>query len=721
MQEIDKSKAPTLRRVLLFSIIALFVTIGGIFIFQYRQYSDVEKRLSEAYRTQKTGITPLNNLFSTFSEAENTFRLYTLDFSEDVYEEYVGKLDTIKQYIDSLAALPIADQTLDYQLLKVEDRQKIALEFAVLKKRMDDLMFHTSDSLKQLNIPIPKPIRSSQALDSVLYSSMTDTTSKTLTDTIVREKEGLLKRIFNAKADTIIVNKENQHVEQQQVSVIRQHVASERRDAESLYRTNMGTMYNTFVQLRQKERQLVATNFDLLHGLKESMGHIRSLEISSLRKSEEQDFAIYRKNAGLFGLQLIFALSLMFVMLLALIYYQIYASSNERRLHQEKDYAAKLAEEKTSILAGISHEIRTPLHSLIGIVDLLKNRVKLEGGDEKLIDSAYYSINNINSNIADILSLSKLEASNKGEIVLDFFSPTQTFQNIVALHRNQAELKNLAIETDIAINPQTQILSSEFRIKQIASNFLSNAIKYSHKGTIVFRASIENQGSGLSLHVEVEDSGMGIREEDRPHVFRKYYTVHSNNKVGGVGLGLYISKVMAEELDGKINFHSQRGKGTTFFVDIPFAETTTVTDEKQDMRLSDLPSNLQILIVDDHPINILYMKQFFRNFSGLHTVNSGMEALSVLEQHPFDLVITDINMPDMGGEQLLQHIRLQENFQRLKVLAISADMGTLTPPAGDGQRATFDGYIEKPFTEAELVKVLLNALDLDSKQASIHP
>ena len=504
---LNNSKAPALRKVLLFSIIFLFLFIGSIFIYQYLQYSAIEKRLNDAYKSHETSTIPLNNLFSTFSEAENIFRLYTLDYSEDVYAVYVNKLDTIKHSIDSLASLPIVDNALNHQLLKVDNRKKIALEFALLKKKMDQLMLHTSDSLKLLNtLPKRKISNASMTLDSVLLNVSTDTTSMAVMDTIVRERQGLLKRIFSPKNDTIIVNKEtNQRVDQEQLAIIRQNVSADRQNTESFYIENMGAMRNTFVQLRQKERQLVATNFDLLNGLKESMDTIILLETTALRQAEEEDFAIYRENAGLFGIQLIFALSLMLVMLLALIYYHTYASSNERRLYQEKDYAAKLAEEKTSILAGISHEIRTPLHSLLGIVDLLKNRIKLEKGDEKLVDSAYYSINNINSTITDILSLSKLEAANKGEIVLEYLSPVQTFRNVIDLHQNQAELKNLTIAEDIKIDPKTQLFSNEFRIKQIASNFLANAIKYSHKGTITFRAVIENTDSNSSLHLEVED------------------------------------------------------------------------------------------------------------------------------------------------------------------------------------------------------------------------
>src|SRR5690606_9931078 len=188
---------------------------------------------------------------------------------------------------------------------------------------------------------------------------------------------------------------------------------------------------------------------------------IKTLDVDALRKAEETNFSLYRRNIDVFGKQLIFALVLMLVMIAALIYYQAYATSNERRLRVEKDYAAKLAEEKTSVLANISHEIRTPLNSLLGVVDLLKNRAKSDNIDGKLIDSAYYSINVVSNNITDILSLSKLEASNKGNISMEYFSPKRIFLELVTLHENQAELKGLQLETDINIDPRFSILSNE--------------------------------------------------------------------------------------------------------------------------------------------------------------------------------------------------------------------------------------------------------------------
>lgn len=705
----NTKKTPAVRIVLLCCFITLFLFIGAVFIYQYRQYRTLEKRLTNAYEIRQMGLENLNYLFSTYSEVENTFRLYTLDFADSSYHAYFEKINLLKSFIDSLASLPVGDTSANNPALKITAQQQIAMEFATLKKRLDHLVLHTSDSLYLLNTSVRQKRVSPRKMESIVNQVLIDSTNKQKVDTIVRKRPGLLQRIFNTKDDTIVIANEQHQLDIERVTLLKQNLSAAQQDITQLYNHNFNELRNTFVQLQKKERQLVTTNLNLLNGLKENVEAIKELNIYVLRQAEEHDFALYKENVERFGKQLIFALILMFVMIIALGYYQVYATSYERRLREEKDYAAKLAEEKTSVLANISHEIRTPLNSLLGIIDLFKNRTASGNIDAKLIDSAYYSINIVSNNITDILSLSKLEASNKGDIALEYFDPNRSFQEVVSLHRHQAELKNLRLGTEININEQLNILSNEFRIRQIASNFLSNAIKYTQKGEIIFRASVSNPaGSNSWLHIEVEDTGIGIKEQDRRHVFRKYFTASPNS--GGIGLGLYITKIMVEELGGTIGLKSKHEQGSIFFADIPFFQSKTEKLEQPKTKLSDLPADLRLLVVDDNPINILLMKQFFKGIGSIHTVNNGEDALALLQEQPIDVIITDINMPGISGVELLEKIRNDDRYRSIRVLAISADRSTLKYAEESPAEASFDGFIEKPFTEGEIVKTILKTL-----------
>lgn len=715
----NKQHTPIARILLLCCFVVLFLFVGAVFIYQYGQYRKLELRLTNAYQARQAGSDKLNYLFSTYSEAEHAFRLYTLEFSDSSYHHYLAKLDVLKGFVDSLVSVGLSGNPLNNPSLKVADQQRIAMEFAALKRRLDRLVFHTHDSLKLLSRPVKPTGANSIQMESVVDQVLLDTTKSITKDTIVRKRPGLLKRIFNGKDDTIVVARESRSVDIERIAQLRDNLSEAQSHLERSYSGNIADLQLTFVQLQAKERQLITTNIDLLNKLKASMEIVKSFDVDTLRKAEERDFSLYKANVTVFGRQLIFALVLMFIMIVALVYYQFYASSYERRLREEKDYAAQLAEEKTSVLASISHEIRTPLNSLVGVIDLLKSKTPAGTADAKLIDSVYYSINLVSNNITDILSLSKLEASDKSSIANEYFSPHRSFQDIVALHRNQAELKNLRLDTEIEIDPLLSLSSNEFRIRQIASNFLSNAIKHTQKGEITFRASLSDKNGEPKLHFEVEDNGVGISEKDRRQIFRKYFTANPNS--GGIGLGLYISKIMATELGGTIGLKSKPGKGAIFFADIPFHASRMETHEHRKARLSDLPADLRLLVVDDNPINILLMKQFFKDVGSFHTVNSGEDALAFLDSQPVDVMITDINMPGMSGVELLGKIRADERFNAIRVLAISADISTLRYVEEVRTEAVFDGFIEKPFTEAEMVKTILTTISGNPSTHSPRP
>src|SRR5690606_11437940 len=179
-------KTPTVRIVLLYSLVISFLFIGTIFVYQYVQYRTLEKRLTEAYKLQQRGSEDLNYLFSTYSEAENMFRLYTLDFSDSSYYAYLDKLNLLKSFVDSLK-FPSAHRPVNDPALKVLDQQKIALEFAALKMRLDHLVIHTSDSLGLLASDIPLRSVDTPGIESVVNQILKDTTTKTTADTIVRK------------------------------------------------------------------------------------------------------------------------------------------------------------------------------------------------------------------------------------------------------------------------------------------------------------------------------------------------------------------------------------------------------------------------------------------------------------------------------------------------------------------------------------------------------
>src|SRR5690606_24799618 len=357
---VPKSKKTfLLRKVLIGAIIAIFAYISIVFIYQYIAYQKVKERLDAAYALGLQQSSVFYHLFSVYGEADNLFRQYTIDFNEDTYGEYRDKLDTIKYYIDSLSTLPNTNNLLQQSNADIQKRDLLAGEFASLKKTIDDLVFMAQDSLPLLassqtqRVTRPRYISADSAISKILN----DTAFNEI-DTVVRKKQNLFNRIFNAKNDTLLANT-TQQFNVQQIDVLQRNVENLIVQNETIYNQSLGNLRRNFTSLRQKERALIQANYFLLNNLKIGVDNIRELERTAVREAEARDLSLYKENTKRLGNQLIISLSVMLLMVLFILYYQSKATTYEKKLEEEKDYAAKVAEEKTSVLANISHEVRS--------------------------------------------------------------------------------------------------------------------------------------------------------------------------------------------------------------------------------------------------------------------------------------------------------------------------------------------------------------------------
>ena len=698
---LKSKKTFLLRKVLIGAIIAIFVYISIVFIYQYIAYQKVKDRIDAAYALSLQQSSAFYHLFSVYGEADNLFRQYTIDFNQGIYEKYRGKLDTIKYYIDSLSALPNTNNLLQQSNTDIQNRNLLAGEFASLKKTVDDLVFMAQDSLSTLASSQPQRMAAPRYItaDSAINKILNDT-ALTKVDTLVREKQNLLKRIFNAKNDTVFANSQQFNI--QQLDVLQRNVENVMVRNETIYNTSLGNLRRNFTSLRKKERALIQANYLLLNNLKIGVDNIRELERKAVREAEARDLSIYKENTKRLGNQLIISLSVMLLMVLFILYYQSKATTYEEKLEEEKDYAAKVAEEKTSVLANISHEVRSPINSLMGIIDILRKNGGKDTIQPEYLDSAAHEISVINSTVNDILNLSKLEVGAL-EVKNEYFSPSRLLLDIINLHTYQAQKKGLHFTQQIDLNPKLEIYSSSFRIRQIISNLISNAIKYTPEGKVSLKAYIRRVSNQDTLFVEVKDTGLGIAPEHRSQIFRQYYMTDNKSKTKGFGLGLYISKLLSEQLQGDITLDSTVGKGSTFILKVPIKQKRLENTVPKVYTLNDLPKDIQLVLIDDNRINILYLKHYFKDFPNVHTFEHAQSALTFIQQNHVDAVITDISMPEIDGWDVLREIRNNNEKQDIKVFAFTADSMHLEEEIKRNQTYMFDRILDKPLNEHEFV------------------
>jgi len=343
--------------------------------------------------------------------------------------------------------------------------------------------------------------------------------------------------------------------------------------------------------------------------------------------------------------------------------------SERRQLVEDLKLAKQMADEannaKTSFLATMSHEIRTPMNAIIGLLELALKRADQGEMDRPSIEVAYTSANSLLGILGDILDLVRIES---GHLTLapERANLRELAESVLRMYEGMARAKGLALRLQIDLPAYAEVLVDPLRFKQILSNLISNAIKFTDKGSVVatIRTSSIDQ-EYMQLHISVVDSGIGIADEDRKKLFHLFTQVHDQEHAhrGGTGLGLTICKALCEMMGGSIEIHSVPERGTSVYVYLKLLmlnATGAAVPTQQD--ISDVrPGSLHVLVIDDNePNRMLIEQQLLYLGHKVVAAADGAAGLKSWRAQAFDVVITDCQMPEINGYVLTQTIRSEE-------------------------------------------------------------
>lgn len=390
------------------------------------------------------------------------------------------------------------------------------------------------------------------------------------------------------------------------------------------------------------------------------------------------------------------------------------ALRKEKRSQQEAE-AANMA--KSSFLANMSHEIRTPINAILGMNEMILREEK-DPAIRGYAGNIQASGNSLLSIVSDVLDISKIE-SGKLEIIPVDYEVNSLISDCCNMAAGRAKAKELELLVECADNVPMKLCGDETHIRQIIMNLLTNAVKYTEKGTVKLIVSGRFTDGGFVLKVDVSDTGIGISEENLPQLFTQFqrFDLQRNRNIEGTGLGLSIVKRLCDLMSGTITARSVLGSGSTFTVELPqkVVDSTPCggvnlnysAGAEHEYHHSFEAPEAKILAVDDLPVNLLVIANLLKETRiKIDTAGSGRECLDKCSQQKYDLILMDHMMPEMDGVQTFEKLHGDKSSPNFETPVIMLTANALAGMREQYMDVGFADYVSKPVRGAKLEEAI---------------
>ncbi len=708
----------------------------------YFTYESTSKLLNSVLELSKPDqkLPKLREAFSALTEAENNMRIYALMKDEEYFQNYLTYILKAGKSIDTLKLLTTGHEEQHRKVRQISvllnTRLRNMDEFMVFK-RTTDTVNYSKRALEKLRATPYDTTRTRIYTQTSVTESMIDTL---LIEKPAQPKKEEQSKSFFARIADLFSGKEEKKSEI--IEPIEQVLRETKivRDTSILVQTDtllFNRIQKILNELREEETQVQTKLFEKELELLKNNSMILSQIIDIISELEQEEMILVsqqtaeaREVAGksVMIISAVMLTSLFMILIFLFLILRAISRSNflRNQLIIAKQKAEQLARVKEEFLATMSHEIRTPLNSIVGFSEQL-SKTSLDKEQSEQLDAVKLSSDHLLSLVNDILDFSKLE---QGKLKLEKipFTVEDVMAETYKTFRIRAKEKGIRFGYHIEFDSNKTLIGDPLRLKQVLFNLVGNAVKFTERGKVfvICRKTsntfiLENQ---VRVRFEVHDTGIGIQTEKLETIFEGFTQADSSlsRKFGGTGLGLTISKRLVEMQDGLIGVASEVGKGSVFYFEIPFtpggADDSAHSWEGGVVE-SMLLKDKYILLVDDDSFNIKLTTMILGRWGiKVDRASSGEQALTMIVRNDYDLVLTDIHMPDMSGIELTRKIRAIADLNKASMPIVAITANIMKDDLDHYMKSGMDDYILKPYRESDLFAKLADQLGFDNISTS---
>ena len=714
MAALPKSKFSGSNIVLLIVCLMVIIAVLLLNIFNAKNLAQLRSYLN-SLSSDNSKVDVLRNTNKELLEAENSYRLY-LSTKDTLYSnKYLSHLVSC---VNDLTAIKSSNDTVGVSAIIAGIEQKIQVSDAIdLLKRISDSISISKISANNGGFYI-NPYWYRMSNNSILkgYDSLmqqTDTSQST-----GNKKKAFINKLKDAfgnkeEADKAIASSNTASTPSATGHIITGQPDQSQMDVDAFYQTK----YNELTlkeKLDANEKQLAQINLRIEYQLNDALKKISGLEEEAGK--EKEDLVVERAKQAKDTINLLSWASYLIIIcvVIALVYNVRKSMLYEKEIIEARETAERLVMTKSRFLSNMSHEIRSPLTSIIGFTEQLDN-IEYDPDKKRYLNAIRTSSDHLLTTVNDILDFSKLDA---GKLTLNTqpFSIKKVVDEVLYAFSVAAQKKNIALQSDVQLPEDLIVQGDAFRLKQILFNLTSNAIKFTEHGRVkIIAKSITKTDNNIVVRIDVQDSGVGIPADQQGFIFEEFAQA-TNTKNGGrrairgTGLGLAICKMLTELQGGKIQVKSEINVGSTFTITMPYdiepvQKEVPIVEEHSKQIQSFLGK--KALVIEDNDMNILLIKLLLKKMQmEFDIAKDGEEGVRLFENNYYDVILTDINVPKLTGDQIASIIRKSKDIRKSNLPIIALTASIIGDNTEQYYRMGINELLVKPFKEADFKAVL---------------